>query len=245
MVLVLVNFISIIFVNICMIELAVFSHISSGPSMILPIKEIAALCKKANIPILVDGAHVIGMIPLNIKSLGVDYYVSNGHKWLFSPKGTAFLWVAKEKQKYIVPLVISSYGIPSFTVAFEYTGSRDYTGFCSISACLDFRERFGDLEIMKYNHDLAYWAGDYLSKHWKTGMLVTNETMIGAMVNIYLPTEDETKAQSLIKNIFDKYHMYIVVLHIEGKWVTRLSSQIFLEKSDFIALGDYVLKELQ
>jgi isopenicillin-N epimerase len=35
----------------------------------------------------------MGQIDLNITDLGVDFYVSNGHKWMYSPKGSAILWV--------------------------------------------------------------------------------------------------------------------------------------------------------
>jgi selenocysteine lyase/cysteine desulfurase len=223
------------------IRLALFSHITSVPAIILPLKEMALLCKKANIPVLVDGAHAVGQIPLDIKDLGVDYYVSNGHKWLFSPKGSAFLWVAKDKQKNIVPLVISSSGNTSYVGEFEYTGTRDYTSFCSIGAALDFRSKWGDVEIMNYNHNLAVWSGDYISKRWNTTVLVNNATMIGSLVNIELPTTDDTKASSLQQKLFDGYKMYIVVYKLEGKWYTRLSAQIFLEKSDFIALATNVL----
>jgi isopenicillin-N epimerase len=227
------------------ISLAIFSHISSFPALVLPIKEIASLCKKAGIPVLVDGAHAVGQIPLDIKSLGVDYYLSNGHKWLFSPKGTAFLWVTPDKQKDLVPLVISSSSDNTFVGEFEYTGTRDYTAFCSIGAAMDFRNKFGDQDITKYNHDLAIWAGEYLSKNWNTSVLVTNETMVGCIFNVRLPTDDDQKAQALQQKLLDKYFMYIVVYNLEGIWYTRLSAQIFLETSDFIALADNVLKELK
>jgi len=227
------------------IKIAVFSHITSVPSMILPIKEIAALCKKANIPILIDGAHALGHIPLNVADLGVDYYLSNGHKWLYSPKGSAFLWVTKERQKDIVPLVISSSGDFSYVGEFEYTGTRDYTSYCSIGAAMDFRNKLGDQDIMNYNHELATWAGQYLSNYWNTSQLVLNTTMIGALVNIELPTKDDQKAGSLNQKLMDMYQMYIVVYKFEDKWWCRLSGQIFLEKSDFIALGDNVLKLLK
>jgi len=223
------------------INLAVFSHISSIPSLILPIKEITDLCKKANIPVLVDGAHAIGQIPLNIPSIGADYYVANGHKWLFSPKGSAILWVSKDKQKNIVPLVISSSGNISFVGEFEYTGTRDYTAFLSMGAALDFRIKWGDLEIMEYNHQLAVWAGNYLSKLWNTRMLVNDNSMVGSMVNVVLPTQNDQKAQMLTQLLFDKYNMYLVAVKTQGIWYARISAQIFLEQSDFVDLGKNVL----
>ena len=54
-----------------------------------------------------DGAHAVGAIPLDIPSLGVQYYTSNLHKWGCCPKSAAFLWVHKELQSSVVPLVTS------------------------------------------------------------------------------------------------------------------------------------------
>lgn len=71
-------------------------HIVCTIGQIQPIKEIVALGKEKNIKVFVDGAHGTGMLHLNLKELGCDYYASCCHKWLCGPKGTAFLYVNKE-----------------------------------------------------------------------------------------------------------------------------------------------------
>ena len=57
--------------------------------------------------VLVDGAHAVGAVPLDVPSLGVQYYTSNLHKWACTPKGAAFLWVERSQQAAISPLVTS------------------------------------------------------------------------------------------------------------------------------------------
>jgi selenocysteine lyase/cysteine desulfurase len=74
-------------------------HIVCTIGQIQPIKEIVALGKEKNIKVFVDGAHGTGMLNLNLKELGCDYYASCCHKWLCGPKGTAFLYVKKEALK--------------------------------------------------------------------------------------------------------------------------------------------------
>jgi isopenicillin-N epimerase len=44
----------------------------------------------------VDGAHVVGMMALNVHDLGCDMYSSSPHKWLQAPKGSGFLYVRDE-----------------------------------------------------------------------------------------------------------------------------------------------------
>ena len=65
---------------------ASFSHIVSLPAAILPVKQLAALCHQHGAMVLVDGAHALGHIPINVTDINADFYVSNGHKWLYSPK---------------------------------------------------------------------------------------------------------------------------------------------------------------
>jgi selenocysteine lyase/cysteine desulfurase len=73
-----------------------FSHITTVTGVVLPAKELCALARSKGILSAVDGAHVPGMMPLNLHELGCDMYSSSPHKWLQSTKGSGFLYVRDE-----------------------------------------------------------------------------------------------------------------------------------------------------
>lgn len=73
-----------------------FSHISTVTGVVLPVKELSALARSKGILSAVDGAHVPGMMRLNLHELGCDMYSSSPHKWLQAPKGSGFLFVRDE-----------------------------------------------------------------------------------------------------------------------------------------------------
>jgi len=73
-----------------------FSHITTATGVVLPAKELCALARSKGILSAVDGAHVTGMMRLNLHDLGCDMYSSSPHKWLQAPKGTGFLYVRDE-----------------------------------------------------------------------------------------------------------------------------------------------------
>ena len=68
----------------------------------MPSRDCRAWCA-----VLVDGAHAVGALDLDVPSLGAQFYTANLHKWLCTPKGTAFLWVHPAEQASIRPLVTS------------------------------------------------------------------------------------------------------------------------------------------
>ena len=87
---------------------AVFiSQITSATGLILPVKEICDEAKKRGLITIVDGAHVPGHIDLNLSELKADIYTGACHKWLMGPKGSSFLYVNKENQAWVDPLLIS------------------------------------------------------------------------------------------------------------------------------------------
>jgi len=73
-----------------------FSHITTVTGVVLPAKELCALARGKGILSAVDGAHVSGMMRLNLHELGCDMYSSSPHKWLQAPKGSGFLYVRDE-----------------------------------------------------------------------------------------------------------------------------------------------------
>lgn len=72
--------------------------------------------------VLVDGAHALGQIDVDVATLGADFFVANCHKWLCAPRGSAILWVARERQPLIRPLVISHGVGEGFTSDFIWDG---------------------------------------------------------------------------------------------------------------------------
>jgi selenocysteine lyase/cysteine desulfurase len=72
------------------------SHITTVTGVVLPVKELCALARSKGILSAVDGAHVTGMMSLNVRETGCDMYSSSPHKWLQAPKGSGFLYVRDE-----------------------------------------------------------------------------------------------------------------------------------------------------
>jgi isopenicillin-N epimerase len=59
------------------------SHHTSSTVMTIPVKELCRRARDAGIRTIVDGAHVPGHLPLNLRELDADYYAGNCHKWQF------------------------------------------------------------------------------------------------------------------------------------------------------------------
>lgn len=83
------------------------SHILCTNGAIMPVKRICEIASSKGILTLIDGAHAPGMIKLNIKEIGCDFYAGSFHKWLLAPKGTGFLYVRKDKNHLLYPIIAS------------------------------------------------------------------------------------------------------------------------------------------
>lgn len=90
------------------IRIAIIEHIPCVPGVMLPIAKIIPMLRRYNITVLIDGAHGLGQVPINITALAPDYYVSNGHKWLMTGRGCSILYVNKKLQGSIHPAHINS-----------------------------------------------------------------------------------------------------------------------------------------
>lgn len=104
------------------IRMAVFDALSSLPGVRFPFEAINSLVHENGILSLIDGAHAIGQISLNLTELDPDFFVTNCHKWLYSPRGCAILYTPKRNQGFIHPTTING--------AYQFhADSADYSSF--------------------------------------------------------------------------------------------------------------------
>src|SRR3954471_41444 len=79
-------------------RLLFFSHVLSANGTVLPAKELCDLARRRGVLTVMDGAHAPAMVPVDVDSLGCDFYGGNCHKWLLAPIGAGFLALGKNSR---------------------------------------------------------------------------------------------------------------------------------------------------
>eukprot|EP00892_Ulva_mutabilis_P005117 jgi/Ulvmu1/2978/UM015_0018.1 len=125
------------------VRAVVLDHVVSFPPIVLPVKEMAAICREMDAVSIVDGAHAIGNVAMDLGNLGVDAYVTNLHKWLCTPKGTALLWVAEAQQARVRPLVASQGAGLGFVGEHIWSGTADLAAWLAVPAAVEVHKRLG------------------------------------------------------------------------------------------------------
>jgi L-cysteine/cystine lyase len=94
-------------------RLVVLSHVLWNTGQVLPLAEIIAACRRQNpdVLLLVDAAQSVGVLPLNLTELDVDFYAFTGHKWLCGPDGAGGLYVRPALHDVLQPTFIGWRGI--------------------------------------------------------------------------------------------------------------------------------------
>ncbi len=224
-------------------RLLLIDHIASNSAVVMPVAAIAARCHERGVAVLVDGAHAPGAIPLDVPSLGVDWYTGNLHKWAQAPRSCGFLWVAEARQAKIRPLVVS-WGIgQGFTAEFDMPGTRDPSAWLAAPAGLRFLQNLDFERVLAWNHDLAREAGRLLASRWGTRVGVP-EASIGPMVSVPAPPRfaADTETVARLRDALLFVHGFEVhVCAAFGRTWVRVSAQVYNELSDIDRLASAVL----
>ena len=119
------------------------THITNLTGQIFPVKEIVSMARAQGIEVLVDGAHAYAHFPFKRDDLGCDYYGTSLHKWLLAPIGTGFLYVRKDRQKKLWPLMPAPPEMDDNIRKYEEIGTHPAANHNAISAALAFHRGIG------------------------------------------------------------------------------------------------------
>ena len=218
---------------------ATFDHVSSAGATVMPVRELAAICRDAGVPVAIDGAHAPGMLALDVPALGVDWYVGNLHKWAFAPRGTGVIWCAPQHQAQLHPVALSHYHGQGFTPQFDYSGTRDNSPWLAAAAGIDYLEALGPERMRAYNGALAREAGQMLAQAWQTGLCAAPE-FLGSMAAVRLPQGaggGRAQARQLAIRLTEEHGITCAVVVLHGELWLRVSAQIYNEPADYERLA--------
>lgn len=140
-------------------------HITNLTGQIMPIRELVDFAKPRGIEVIVDGAHAFGHFPFKRDDLNADFYGTSLHKWLLAPIGTGFLYVRKEKQKNLWPLMAAGASQNEDIRKYEEIGTHPAANHNAISAAMAFHRGIGaDRKIARLRYLRDRWAKRLLAE---------------------------------------------------------------------------------
>jgi isopenicillin-N epimerase len=254
-------------------RLCLLSLVTSPTALVMPAERIVRELRARGVETLLDAAHGPGFLPMDLDGIGAAYATGNCHKWLCSPKGSAFLHVREDKQAGFRPLVLSVYAenLPrtaerthrsAFNVEFDYCGTDDVSARLTIADAVAFMDNIvpGGLGgVMEKNRAMALRGRQIVCERLGIEPPVP-EGMLGPLVTLGLPQHDPENcrrlagccsvyADSLQDRLLRRYGIQIPIWAVPcseagvGRTV-RLSAQLYNSEEQYEYLAEALAEEL-
>lgn len=216
------------------------NHISSSTALIFPVKEICDKAQELGLITIVDGAHVPGHIDLDLADLNPDFYTGTLHKWMLAPKGSSFLYVKKEFQDDIDPLVVS-WGYESlapsesrFLDYHEYQGTNDHSAFLCTPTVIHFLKENDWKAKSEACKQIVFENYQRFCDLLQTQPIapITSE-FLGQMASIPVKTNKPAELKDLLYN---QYKIQIPVMPLNDKVYLRYSINAYNTQEDLDVL---------
>ncbi|MDO4586133.1 MAG: aminotransferase class V-fold PLP-dependent enzyme [Planctomycetia bacterium] len=242
-------------------RLVLIDHVTSPSGFLQPIERIIVEMNRRGIDTLIDGSHSVGMIPLDLEKLNATFFTSNCHKWLCTPKGSAFLWVRNDWAERIYPSTIShgyNWSVPDnpkLHDLFDWPGTDDFTPWLCVGDTILFLEnllddRSGKLEkLAQHNHDLIIAARRLLCQRLDSEP-VCPESMLTSLAAIALPDEKEpprlkffhaaSALHPIHVRLLEEFKIEVPVFNWTAypKLTLRIAAQLYNDLSQYEKLAD-------
>ncbi len=139
----------------------IVSHSSNVSGDILPVEKIGKLCRKFNVPFIVDTAQTAGVITVDMKKMCIDCVCFTGHKGLLGPQGTGGFVISENLVEKVGSFIEGGTGsrsdleVQPFDMPDKYeAGTQNLVGIYGLNASLKYINRLGIENIFKKEREL-------------------------------------------------------------------------------------------
>jgi isopenicillin-N epimerase len=220
------------------------THITNLTGQILPVRDIVRLGREHDIEVFVDGAHAFAHFPFKRDELECDYYATSLHKWLFAPIGTGFLYVRRNKQKKIWPLMAAPPEMDENIRKYEEIGTHPAANHNAIAAAITFNRGIGaDRKAARLRYLRDRWAVRLAAADPRVKILTPlNDTESCGIALIHVDGLDTTKLQAYL---WDKHRiMTTPIIHPEFNGL-RITPSVYTTLDEVDTFSDRMEKTIK
>jgi len=220
------------------------THITNLTGQIMPVRELVDLARPRGIEVFVDGAHAYAHFPFTRDELGCDYYGTSLHKWLLVPIGAGFLYVRKDKQKSLWPLMAAAKEQDEDIRKYEEIGTHPAANHNAISAALAFHRAIGaERKIARLRWLRDRWAKRLKAESDRVTIYTPLDSPYGGGIGFFgVAGLDMTKLNSWL---WDKHRIVnTLIVHPEFSGL-RITPNVYTTPDEIDLFADKVLEAIR
>jgi selenocysteine lyase/cysteine desulfurase len=217
------------------------THITNLTGQIMPVRQLVDFARPRGIEVFVDGAHAFAHFPFKRDDLNCDYYGTSLHKWLLAPVGTGFLYVRKNKQKNLWPLMAADVKQDNDIRKYEEIGTHPAANHNAISAALAFHRGIGvERKVARLRYLRDRWAKRLVAESSRITVLTPlDNRQSGAIALFQVDGIDNVK---LGQWLFNQHRIVNTpIVHAEFKGI-RITPNVYTTLDEIDLFADKVLE---
>ncbi len=205
------------------------SHTVYISGLISPLKELCKMAHEKGILVLADSAHGIGMLDLNMRDLGVDFFATSPYKWMGAPTGVGVLYVREDVQDRLWPTIASS-GWDRYENSrkFETLSQRADALTIALGEAVDFQNSIGKQKVEKRIKALAGHLKKELKKIPGVKLHTSEDPYISGGLTAF--SIEEVEPHDIVDYVRDKYNIVVRTIgsREKGTYGIRVSTPIYV-----------------
>ena len=221
-------------------KLIMICHMINITGQILPVRKICDMAQKYGVEVMVDGAHAIAQLQFKIPDLNCDYYGASLHKWLAVPLGVGLLYIKKQHQEKIWPLLGENESVTGIN-RLNHFGTNPVHTYLALKFAIEFHDQIG---AANKENRLRF-----LQQYW------TKKVSHLPKIQLNTPTDDQRscaianvgikgmKPSEMATTLLNEYKIYTVSIDGAGVHGCRITPNVFTSLKELDTLVN-ALKEM-